>query len=173
VVKRYGRSISWCLTVLLLLSLLLGCDQAPPSLLKGAPVPGFQLERLEGGVVAFPSAAHKGRVVIIDFWADWCALCRDELVNHEQLMRTYGDQGLIVFAINIEQDQATAKAFIASLSTSLSYEVLLDRQGEIARRYGVLGLPVTYVVDREGNLATKLLGGSRPDQLREIVSELL
>ncbi|TVT54618.1 MAG: TlpA family protein disulfide reductase [Sedimenticola thiotaurini] len=161
------------LTLLLLLLLLHGCGSEPKPLLKGELVPAFQLERLDGGVVVYPSDPYQGRVVIIDFWADWCALCRDELINHQRLVDAFRDQGLSVLAINIEQDQKTARAFIERLPQTLSYDVLLDIQGETARRYGVLGLPVTYVIDREGYLSTKILGGSEPGQLQKVVSALL
>ena len=161
------------LTILLLIAFLAGCESAPPPLMKGQPVPGFTLQRLDGKAVAFPGAAYQGRVVIIDFWADWCALCRDELIQHQHLMQAFADQGLSVLAINIEQDAQTAKAFIDSLGEPLSYDVLLDRQGETARRFGVMGLPVTYVIDRQGNLATRLLGGSDLEQLQNVVRALL
>lgn len=168
----YLYSIRWTL-LLLLISLLAGCESASEPLRKGELVPGFQLQRLDGGVVSFPSAAYRGRVVIIDFWADWCALCREELVNHQRLLQALGDRGLSVIAINIEQDEKTVRAFIASLSQPLSYDLLLDKQGETARRYAVLGLPVSYVINREGHLAVRLLGGSDPAQIGKVVSDLL
>jgi cytochrome c biogenesis protein CcmG/thiol:disulfide interchange protein DsbE len=160
------------LSVLILLFLFLGgCDSTPPRLLKGKPVPAIQLERLDGSSVQYPSAAYQGRVVVIDFWADWCALCRDELIKHEQLYRQFHMQGVEVFAINIEQSRETAEAFIADLG--LSYEVLLDKQGSVARSFGVMGLPAAYVIDRQGNLFSRVLGGSDSVQFQKLVSQLL
>ncbi|TVO69541.1 TlpA family protein disulfide reductase [Sedimenticola selenatireducens] len=159
------------LSVLIMLFLLLGCDSTPPRLLKGKPVPAIQLERLDGSSVQYPSATYQGQVVVIDFWADWCALCRDELIKHEQLYRQFHAQGLEVFAINIEQSRETAEAFIADLG--LTYEVLLDKQGSVARSFGVMGLPAAYVIDRQGNLFSRVIGGSDVAQMHQLVKELL
>jgi cytochrome c biogenesis protein CcmG/thiol:disulfide interchange protein DsbE len=171
VVSRPHSLLSVRLAVMMLLLLLLGCESSVLPLTHGNPVPGFTLKRLDKESVSYPSTSFEGRVALIEFWADWCAQCRRALIDHEQVYREYKDRGLVVFAINIEQSQQTANAFIEGMN--LTYDVLLDSQGDVARRYGVLGLPVTYVVDRKGNLSAKLIGGSAPDQLREVVTGLL
>ncbi len=110
-------------------------------------------------------------MVLIHFWADWCALCRDELLGSELLYRRYRDQGLEVLAINLQQPRETVRSYLAGLD--ISYPVLLDSSGEMARRYGVSALPLVYLLDRQGRLYTRILGGASPDQLEQIIKRLL
>ena len=165
---RYPVQAYLCLSLTLLL--LTGCDQPNRHLVNGEPVPGFALNRLDGTLFAFPESVP-GKPAVIEFWADWCSLCLPELRNAEAFHQANRERGTLVIAINIEQSRETVQKFIAELG--LSFELLLDQQGEIARRYGVVALPVTFIVDRDGNLYTRILGGTSPEQLQRIVDELL
>lgn len=156
----------WLLPVLL----LVGCDSTQRSLAIGQPVPAIELERFEGGRLQFPDA-YQGRVVLIHFWADWCALCRDELQESEPLHQRYRDQGLEVLAINLQQSRESVREYLSGLA--ISYPVLLDEEGEMARRYAVSALPLVYLLDRHGRLHTRMLGGASPDQLEQIIKRLL
>ncbi len=73
--------------------------------------------------------------------------------------------------MNVRQDPDTAERFVRRLG--ISYETLLDSDGAAARSYGVIGLPTTFFVDREGRLRTKVLGESTPEVFERIVKELL
>nr|WP_178941498.1 TlpA disulfide reductase family protein [endosymbiont of Lamellibrachia barhami] len=133
-------------------------------------MPGFILDRLESGSLDFPNAL-RGKVVAIRFWADWCPFCESEMKNIEPVYRQKQERGLVILAINVRQDRKTAAAFIRKLN--ISYDVLLDRDGEVARRYGVIALPTTFIVDRQGNLHTRILGESTSKLFHKIVEELL
>lgn len=89
----------------------------------------------------------------------------------EPVFRTYREQGLTVLAINVRQDPETAARFIESLA--ISYDVLLDEDGAVARSYGVSALPTTFFVDRRGKLVTRILGESTPEILERIVKDML
>lgn len=154
----------------LVLVVLMGCSDESPKLIKGQPMPGFILDRLESGSLDFPNAM-RGKVVAIRFWADWCPFCESEMKNIEPVYRQNQERGLVILAINVRQDRKTAAAFIRKLN--ISYDVLLDRDGEVARRYGVIALPTTFIVDRQGNLHTRILGESTPEVFHKIVEELL
>ena len=156
-------------TLFLLILLVSGCGETP-QLDKGAPTPGFELPSLADTSVAFP-ADTSGRVVAVRFWADWCAFCESEMRSIEPVYRKYKDQGLQVLAINVRQDRETASAFVEPLG--ISYEVLLDEKGAVARAYGVSGLPTTFFVDRQGRLAARILGESTPAVFEQLVKELL
>lgn len=160
----------WLWGWLLPLLLLTACDSAQAPLTIGQPVPAVQLERFAGGQLQFPDA-YQGRVVLIHFWADWCALCRDELQESEPLHRRYHDQGLAVLAINMQQSRDTVADYLSRLA--ISYPVLLDGEGEMAQRYGVSALPLVYLLDRQGRLHTRMLGGASATQLEQIVKQLL
>jgi len=149
---------------------LTGCGPETPGVTNGDPAPGFALQHLDGHSVTFP-ADLEGRVVAIRFWADWCPFCEGEMRSIEPVFRAYRNQGLTVLAVNVRQDPETAARFIESLG--ISYDVLLDEDGAVARSYGVSALPTTFFVDRRGRLVTRILGESTPEILERIVKDML
>jgi cytochrome c biogenesis protein CcmG, thiol:disulfide interchange protein DsbE len=156
---------------LLLAGLLLGgCGGETPQLAQGKPPPPFELPSLRGGPVALP-ADLRGQVVVVRFWADWCPFCEGEMRSIEPVYQRYRDRGLRLLAVNVRQDAATAAAFVKPLG--ISYEVLLDGDGAVARAYGVSGLPTTFFLDRQGRLATRILGESTPEVFEQVVKGLL
>lgn len=155
---------------LLLLILLAACSSDTPQLAAGEPVPGFTVPRLEGGTATFPDD-YRGKVVAIRFWADWCPFCKDEMMALEPVYQRLHGAGLHILAVNVRQDADTAGRFVARLG--ISYETLLDVSGEVARSYGVQGLPTTFFVDRHGRLHARILGESTPEVTERLVRELL
>ena len=157
------------LSNLLLVLLMLGCTDEATMLSKGQVTPAFTLERLTEGALSFPDDLQ-GKIVAVRFWADWCPFCKTEMQAIEPVYRLYRDQGLVILAINVRQDRATAARFIRKLQ--ISYEVLLDIEGQVARAYGVMGLPTTFILDRDGRLHTKIIGESTPELFEKIVKEI-
>lgn len=166
VIARYTPAAA--LLVSLLLSI--GCSEEKSRLVNGQPAPAFTLERLEKGSLGFPRNLN-GKVTAIRFWADWCPFCESEMQAMEPVYQIYRDQGLVILAINVRQDRKTAQDFVSKLD--ISYEVLLDTDGAVARKYGVIGLPTTFMIDRNGNLYNRILGESTPEVFEKIVRELL
>jgi cytochrome c biogenesis protein CcmG, thiol:disulfide interchange protein DsbE len=155
---------------LLLLFGLSACSMEQTALSKGKPPPAFQLQSLSGSERKFPED-FTGKVVVIRFWADWCPFCENEMQAIEPIYRKYQDDGLVVLALNVRQDRETAADFIGKLN--ISYEALLDQEGETARAYGVIGLPTTFIIDREGRLYTRIVGESTAKLFEQIVVELM
>lgn len=155
--------------LLALLPLLFGCGDEEKQLRNGEPAPAFTLERLDGGTLQFPVDLG-GRVVAIRFWADWCPFCEGEMRLLEPIYREYREHGLTILAVNVRQDRDTAARFVGPLD--ISYDTLLDEAGEVARTYGVIGLPTTFFVDGNGLLRTRILGESTPETFEGIVQEL-
>ena len=139
-------------------------------MVNGQVAPHFDLSTLAGETLSFP-AGLAGQVVAVRFWADWCPFCESEMRSLEPVFRTYEEQGLRILAINVRQDRETAAAFVAPLG--ISYDVLLDEDGAVARAYGVSGLPTTFFIDRQGRLAVRILGESTPDVFEKVVKGLL
>lgn len=164
------RTLSRLLMVLLALGLIAGCGEEQSILTKGQQPPAFTLDRLEGDSLHFPEELQ-GKVVAIRFWADWCPFCKTEMRDIEPIYQRYRDQGLVILAVNVRQNRATAERFIRKLD--ISYNTLLDLDGNVARAYGVSGLPTTFIVDRSGRLHTKILGESTPELFEKIVRELI
>lgn len=157
-------------TALILPLLLAACSSDAPQLTKDQPVPGFTVPRLEGGTATFPRD-YQGKVVAIRFWADWCPFCKDEMIALEPVYQQFHSEGFHILAVNVRQDADTAGKFVARLG--ISYETLLDVSGEVARSYGVQGLPTTFFVDRGGRLHARILGESTPEVTERIVREML
>ena len=146
------------------------CGNETIILEKGQATPVFELAKMQNGSLRFPQDL-KGKVVAIRFWADWCPFCKTEMRDIEPVYLEYKDQGLVILAINVRQDQKTVQAFINDLD--ISYNVLLDESGEVARTYGVSSLPISFFIGRDGTLQTRLLGESTPEAFESIVQELL
>ncbi|GAB6042552.1 TlpA family protein disulfide reductase [Endothiovibrio diazotrophicus] len=154
---------------MLALALLAGCGgEQRPRLQHGDPAPPFQTENLAGEKIGLPAT---GEVVAIRFWADWCPYCKKEMGDIEPVYRELKGRGLRVWAVNVGQDRETAKAFVDKLG--VSYQTLLDADSSIARAYGVIGLPTTYFIDRQGKVASKILGEADAATFRHAVEPLL
>lgn len=147
-----------------------GCDRAPLLVQTGAQAPAFSLPRLEGGTAAFPGD-YPGRVVAVRFWADWCPYCRSEMQALEPVYRELRGRGLTPLAVNVMQPRGQVEAFAREIGTSA--EVLLDADGGVTRSYGVMGLPVTVVVDRSGVVRGRIVGESTAETFVQVVEPLL
>ena len=89
----------------------------------------------------------------------------------EPVYRRYRDRGLVVLAVNVMQPPETVKKFVEELS--VSYDILLDRQGEVMRSYRVMGLPMTFIVDRQGVIRARIVGESTPEVFERAIASLL
>jgi len=155
---------------LALLALLVGCEQELPTIKIGSPPPAFALEQLDGPGVRFPEQ-YRGKVVAIRFWADWCPFCHSEMTALEPVYSRHRDRGLVILAVNVMQPPETVRKFVKELG--ISYDVLLDQQGEVMRGYRVMGLPMTFIVDRQGLVRTRIVGESTPEVFERAIAGLL
>lgn len=153
-----------------LLGWLSGCGPQATQPQAGSEAPAFSVERLDGSQSRFPQD-YRGRVVALRFWADWCPFCKDEMQAIEAVYQRQRDSGLVVLAMNVGQSPQVAERFARGLG--LSYEVALDEDAEVSRRYGVAGLPLTYFIDREGKVRNKILGEASPESFEHISDALL
>lgn len=155
---------------LLLVMLLPACWSETEHLQQGETAPVFTLNTLSGEKVSVPQQ-YPGEVLILRFWADWCPYCAPEMKSLEQIHQRYQDRGLRILAINVRQDQDTAQRFFDNLG--ITYSGLLDEQGEVARKYGVQGLPTTFFIDKDGLMQTRILGESSAEVVERIILPLL
>ncbi|MBC3767520.1 TlpA disulfide reductase family protein [Neptunicella marina] len=98
----------------------------------------------------------KGKVVYVDFWASWCAPCRLSFPWMEKMYQQHKDDGLIVIAINLDNDSEQAKKFLSSIQPSFAIEY--DPDGDIAQQYKLTGMPSSYVIDKQGQIRFKHQG---------------
>ena len=121
---------------------------------KPLEAPDFGLENLSGRRMSLKD--FRGKVVFLNFWATWCVPCRDEMPVMEKLQREFKDQGLVVVAVNLREDKKAVGRFFKELG--LTFESLLDPDGEVGERYGAFSLPLTYFIDRDGRFVGKAVG---------------
>ncbi|HEY6923564.1 MAG TPA: TlpA disulfide reductase family protein [Steroidobacteraceae bacterium] len=133
-------------------------------------------------MVGFPAladpvdlAALRGRVVYLDFWASWCGPCRQSFPWMDSIRKSYQGQGLAVLAVNVDQNRADADRFLAQFHPE--FEVLFDPQGSSAERFKVVGMPTSFIIDRQGVVRYTHVGFWPADaqvatqQIRELLAE--
>jgi cytochrome c biogenesis protein CcmG/thiol:disulfide interchange protein DsbE len=118
---------------------------------------------------------YRGRVVYLDFWASWCAPCRQSFPWMQAMKNAYESRGLTVLAVNLDQNRGDADRFLAQFHPS--FDVRFDPQGTVAERFKVQGMPTGLVVDRHGVVRFTHVGfrpvdeAAYENQLREILAE--
>ncbi|MGH7526728.1 MAG: redoxin domain-containing protein [Gemmatimonadales bacterium] len=139
----------------------------PFHLLSGVPereremAPDFDLPTVRGGRLS--SAALRGRVVLLNFWASWCAPCRTEMPALDSLRRGIADRDFVFLAVNEEEDIEAARVFIDEFG--FDFPVLLGK-GSLRQRFHYPGLPYTVLLDRTSRIAARWIGFAGPQQLQ-------
>jgi cytochrome c biogenesis protein CcmG, thiol:disulfide interchange protein DsbE len=117
--------------------------------------PDFTLERLDrDGELTLSSL--QGRGVVLNFWASWCAPCKDEAPFLEQIWREHRDRGLVVVGYDAQDFRRDARGFMRRFN--LTFPVVYDGPGDRLSSYGVTGFPETFVLDREGKVVEAFVG---------------
>jgi len=98
----------------------------------------------------------KGKVVFLNFWATWCGPCRDEMPSMEALYGRYKEKGLEILAVNMRESPEQVLAFMTN--NRLSFPALLDADGRVGSAYGVQAIPSSFLIDREGNIVSRIVG---------------
>jgi thiol-disulfide isomerase/thioredoxin len=150
--------------VLLAAGLLTTATPAPAALGAGAQAerkaPSIQLKTLEGRNVRL--ADRKGRIVIVDFWASWCAPCRATFPALNALAVELKERGVDVVAVNEDEKRRNLDAFLAG--AALSLDVLIDPRGDAANAFAVTAIPSMYVIDQAGTVRF-----SHPDYSTDVI----
>ncbi len=136
------------------------------------PAPDVSLPTLDGGRVAMKDL--RGKLVMVNFWATWCVPCQWEMPLMERLYQAYRDRGFVILAISIDQGNAErVHAFVRD--RKLTYPVALDPTHEVARSFGVTGLPATLLVGPDGLIKGVTYGPKEWDgeDARALIASLL
>jgi cytochrome c biogenesis protein CcmG/thiol:disulfide interchange protein DsbE len=98
----------------------------------------------------------RGRVIVVNFWASWCLECRPEMPMLERLHRDFASRGLAIIGINAREDKDAVGRYATELG--LTFPLVLDPGGTISALYGVIGLPTTFVIGRDGRAVAFAVG---------------
>ncbi len=135
----------------------------------GQPAPDFSMELIRDGNITL--SEQRGSVVVINFWASSCPPCRTEARDLEAAWRDYQDRDVVFIGANIQDGAEPAGRFLDEFG--VTYPNGLDEGGRISIDYGVVGIPVTFVVDGEGKVARRWVGEIDPERLTTWIDELL
>src|SRR5215471_20244868 len=135
----------------LLFALLLAGNVTLPAaqhpLELGTPAPSFDLPVFGSDQRHLALADLHGKVVLLDFWASWCGPCRQSFPLYEKLRSELPQQQFAVLAINLDEMAEGPLAFLEE--HPVGYTSLADPAGEVARQFGLIGMPTSFVIDRD------------------------
>lgn len=135
--------------------------------------PDFTLKSTTGDNVRL--AEQRGTVVMLNFWASWCAPCRKEMPLLDELYQRYKDAGFVLYGVNVESDTAAADKLLEDIP--VSFPVLYDPTSEVSKLYSVDAMPTTILIDRDGNIRHVNRGYRSGDeekyrtQIKELIRE--
>jgi peroxiredoxin len=139
----------------------------------GGAAPDFTLKSDKGNNLRL--SEHRGQVVMINFWASWCGPCRQEMPLLDQLQQRYSKAGFTVLGVNVEQDTTQAQRLLQDMN--VSFPILFDSDSVVSKLYDVSAMPVTVMVDKEGNMRYQHKG-FKPEfearyrqQIKELIRE--
>jgi peroxiredoxin len=148
------------LTLIFCLPLFIfACGQELSVLKVGDPAPDFSLTDRQGKI--WTLSELKGQVVFINFWATWCPPCLKELPSMQKLYTTLPKDSFKMLAI-LNKDKTILADFVAN-QKGITIPILDDAQNVVGSKYFLIGLPETFIVDKQGIIREKVIGGIQWD----------
>ncbi len=131
--------------------------------------PEFSLTSLSGEKINLQD--YRGKVVLLDFWATWCGPCRIEIPGFVQLQNKYGSQGLAIIGVSMDDGPEPVRQFYQTFHMNYPVAMGTDRLGELYG--GILGLPTSFLIGRDGRIYAKHVGLTDPSVFEAEIKELL
>ncbi|MDR3049006.1 MAG: TlpA family protein disulfide reductase [Elusimicrobiota bacterium] len=131
----------------------------------------FSLPSLEGKTIVLSSL--KGKIVLLNFWTSWCPPCRAEIPSMQVLFERFKNEGLEFAAVNIQENNKIVAKIKQQFG--ITFPLLLDISGQVGAKYGISAIPTTFIIDRDGNIIARAVGGIKWDspQMIEAFKKLL
>lgn len=158
----FTRRLTYSLCAVVLIALIvvlytkiLNKDKKPPL----APLSSLELPLVQQGLPSVETTslkAYQGKVVLVDFWASWCGPCRQSFPWMNQLLTQYDSQDLAIVAINVDIRPEQAYRFLQEFPAN--FDVLLDNDAELQTAFNVLGMPTSFLLDRDGRVRAQHVG---------------
>ena len=139
-----------------------------------SPIPGtppardFELKDLDGELHKL--SAYKGKIVIVNFWATWCPPCRAEIPSMQRAWNILKEKNVVMLAIHVGGNEDKVWSFLTDFD--IDFPVLMDSRSRVSRRWPLMGLPTTFVIDPQGRIALRAIGGrkwDKPDLIKSIL----
>ena len=137
--------------------------------------PGFTLEDMDEEKHSL--ADFRGKVILLNFWATWCPPCRREMPSMERLYQKFNGEHFTVIAVNQMEDGDHVFAFTGQLDVDPTFPVLFDTDSKVSSSYRVNGLPTSFLIDKQGNIRYRAIGGREFDhpevekQIKQLMQE--
>jgi cytochrome c biogenesis protein CcmG/thiol:disulfide interchange protein DsbE len=136
----------------------------------GEPAPGFALASVRTESEVLHLSDFRGKAVVVNFYASWCGPCRQELPDFEAVSRDLAAEVAFI-AVNVQESRADALGILDE--TGATFPAVLDTDGEVARRYGLRGMPSTYLLDADGVVRKFGPGALDAETLRTELREII
>ncbi len=134
----------------------------------GTQAPEFSLDNQSGQKQSL--SQYSNQVVLLNFWATWCAPCVSEMASLDRLYQKYKDKGFVVLAVSVDEDGW--KAIDAFLKKNpVTFPILLDADYKVADQYATYRVPESYLINRQGQVVEKILGAKEWDS-SEMISKI-
>ena len=161
------KQLSFAVAALILACALAGASEVEERF------PDFVLKNLSGREV--PWKTFQGKIVVVNLWMTTCPPCRKEMPMLQQLQYKYASRGVVVVGISADEKASTAAKFARQLK--ITYPLLLDSMLMTSeseqKKFGFLGLPTTFIVDRNGVVRKKVIGFTYQEDLESALNDLL
>ncbi|MGD8327896.1 MAG: TlpA disulfide reductase family protein [Acidobacteriota bacterium] len=170
--------LRWALLLVSIIGLVASMGYIAVGPRDGAPLPAYATlvaDDLHGGTTAFEEFA--GDILIVDFWATWCAPCISEIPNYNALYADYKDRGVSMVGLTVQSgDAATVLEWMASDPRyQMDYPLVMSNDA-LTEAFGpIFGYPTTLLIDRDGTIVKRWIGAApqKSEQLRELIDEIL
>jgi thiol-disulfide isomerase/thioredoxin len=136
------------------------CGAADLKPWTGGPAPALELRALDGGEHRL--ADYRGSVVLVNFWATWCAPCRDEMPSIQRLKERLAGRPFVVLAVNLDEPESRIRKFLSEMA--VNFVVLLDPGKGAAKAWNARILPASFLVGPDGRIRFSLVGETRWDE---------
>ena len=130
-------------------------EQTLSAVTKPVAAPGFELTDVDGRTQKLSD--YLGKVVVLNFWATWCPPCRYEMPSMQRGWEKVRDEDIVFLGVNVGEDEDTVFMFFADYP--VDFPLLLDKDAKVIAQYPVTGLPTTYVIDPQGRITHRAVGG--------------